>query len=207
MASEALEHDTAVLALGHGAMFALYERDDFEAASALLGDAVRLIKLQGGVISPRSRALVHWQVAQFAHRFQGDWQAAEQHYALALALDTANPTLAVDHARMYIDRGAGKSDYATATAKLQQVLARWPDNAVALTWLAFVADQVNRDASQAQIYYERALAADPANLDCLRMYADFCLEARNDRHRAAELRARLNAQLAARGAPPSPKAQ
>jgi hypothetical protein len=32
------------------------------------------------------------------------------------------------------------------------------------------------------------------------MYADFCLEARNDRHRAAELRARLEAQLARRKA-------
>jgi len=222
LASAAKDFDTSVLAHGHGAMFRAYEFDDFEAASGLLGDAVRLLKLQGGHMSPRTRLVVHWQVAQFAHRFQGSWLTAEQHYGMAQAIDSSNPLLLLDHARMYIDRGSGKADYATATTKLHGILERWPDNCDALTWLGFIFDQVRRkargprradlrccfacvgqvyrDYNQAQTYYERALSADATNLDCLRMYADFCLEARNDRHRAAELRARLEAQLARRKA-------
>jgi tetratricopeptide (TPR) repeat protein len=198
LASESNELETGLLAHGHGAMCSVYEFDDFGGANDLLCDAVRLIKLHGSRVSPRSRFIVHWQVAQFAHRFQGNWTTAEQHYTMAQSIDGSNAALLVDHARMYIDRGAGKSDYATATTKLQQILKQWPENVDALTWLAFVYDQAHRDANQAQTYYERALAVDATHLDALRMYADFCLEARNDRHRAAELRARFEAQLARR---------
>jgi hypothetical protein len=139
-ASISPEPDIAALAYGHGAMFAIYVQDDFEAATALLVEAVRILKLQQ--VSTRTRFTVHWQVAQFAHNFQSDWTAAEMHYKAALAIDDSNADLHVAYARMFIDRGGGRSDYATATRMLQQITSRWPDCAPALTWLGFIADQV-----------------------------------------------------------------
>ena len=56
--------------------------------------------------------------------------------------------------------------------------------------------QAQRNADEAQIYYERAMKVEPTNAELLRLYSDFCRETRNDRHRADELHARLTAVMA-----------
>jgi tetratricopeptide (TPR) repeat protein len=215
------EPDIAALARVHGAMHAIYELDDYDSAAAQMDGAMQILKDK--VVSRRTRVTVSWQIAQFAHRFSANWRIAEVHYAAATHYDTSNPAIFIDFARMFIDRGGGMSDYSSAVTRLNSVLARWPENTAALTWLGFVHDQVSisygavvrsgqgsrwtvlqvyRDGERAEAYYERALKSAPDDLLLLQMFSDFMRESRNNEARADELSAHAQ-QLIRRQLAPS----
>jgi tetratricopeptide (TPR) repeat protein len=141
LAKETPEADIAVLARVHGGMHAMYELEDYDDAAQQMDEAVQILK--DSVVSRRTRVTASWQIAQFAHRFSSNWHIAEIHYASAAHYDANNPAILIDHARMFIDRGGGMADYNHAVMRLNSVLARWPDNVAALTWLGFVHDQVS----------------------------------------------------------------